>query len=224
MGRLAKEASESGVDGAPRTVRLRARETWHPPPELPMSATLISSETNRFSVIPVTGRCNRADMSEEKLGYTLCEDCRGRGIEPGENVCRTCDGTGVVAVFAGPPVVGMPLVESPFKRRRFPRYYADLPLKLRNQQEQAFVGRCVEIAEGGFGSVLPYGIPVGSEVTAQVSIPTLAIVLSPKAMVRNQKGLRHGFEFALLTTSERAAIRQFCSGLMVQSDDGRVDS
>jgi len=163
-------------------------------------------------------------MIEEKLGYTLCEGCHGRGIEPDETFCPTCNGTGVVAVFKEPPVVGTPPVESPFKRRRFPRYYTDLPLKLRNQQGQNFIGRCVEIAEGGFGAVLPYGIPAGSQVAAQVSIATHTTVLTPKAIVRNQKGLRHGFEFVSLADSERAAIRQFCSGLMIQSDDGRVAS
>jgi len=163
-------------------------------------------------------------MIEEKLGYTLCEHCRGRGMEPDATLCPSCNGTGVVAVFKGPPVVATTPVESPFKRRRFPRYYTDLPLQLRNQQGQNFVGRCVEIAEGGFGAVLPYGISAGTEVAAQVSIPTHTNILAPKAIVRNQKGLRHGFGFVFLADAERAAILQFCSGLMIQSDDGHAAS
>ena len=163
-------------------------------------------------------------MTEEKLGYTLCDSCRGRGIGADETLCPICNGTGVVAVFREPPAVGTPPVESPFKRRRFPRYYTDLPLRLRNQQGQNFIGRCVEIAEGGFGAVLPYGIPAGTEVAAQVAIPTHTAVLAPKAIVRNQKGLRHGFGFLSLADAERVAIRQFCSGLMIQSDDGHAAS
>lgn len=162
-------------------------------------------------------------MNEEKIGYTRCQDCGGTGTKPDETSCPTCEGTGLVVVFKAPTVLGTPPVESS-KRRQFPRHHTDLPIRLRDQRGQDFVGRCVVIAEGGFGAVVPEPIPAGSEVTVQVSIPTHTAVLKAQAVVRNQKGLRHGFEFAFLADSERAAIRHFCSELMLQSDNGRIDS
>lgn len=162
-------------------------------------------------------------MNDEKIGYTPCVDCGGTGTQPDETSCTTCEGTGLVAVFKEPTVLGTPPVETS-TRRQFPRHHTDLPIRLLNERGQDFVGRCVVLAEGGFGAVLPNPIPAGSEVTAQVCIPTHPTDLTVQAVVRNQKGLRHGFRFVSLGDAERAAIRQFCRGLMVQSDDGRVDS
>jgi len=162
-------------------------------------------------------------MNQEKIGYTPCEDCSGTGTQPDETSCTTCEGTGLVVVFKGPAVPGTPPVDSS-QRRHLPRHHTDLPIRLLNEEGQDFVGRCVVIAEGGFGAVLPNPIPAGSEVTAQIPIPTHPTDLTVQAIVRNQKGLRHGFRFASLTDAERAVIKQFCTGLTVQSDDGRVDS
>lgn len=162
-------------------------------------------------------------MNQEKIGYTICEDCRGTGKKSDERSCTHCEGTGWVAVFREPSVVSTPPVKSS-ERRRFPRYYTDLPVTLRDQQEQEFAGRCTIVAEGGLGAILPQPIPAGSMATLQLSIPTHVTVLTVRAVVRNQKGLRHGFEFVSLTDSERVAIRRFCHGLMTQSDDGRSDS
>ena len=162
-------------------------------------------------------------MNQEQIGYTRCEDCRGTGIKPDETPCMTCEGTGLVVVLKESTVPGTPPVETS-KRRQFPRHHTDLPIRLRNQRGQNFVGRCVVIAEGGFGAILPDPIPAGSEVIVEVSIPAHVTVLKARAVVRNQKGLRHGLGFVSLTDSERVAIRQFCKGLMIQSDDGGVDS
>jgi PilZ domain len=164
-------------------------------------------------------------MNQEKIGYTRCEDCGGTGTKPDEMPCTTCEGTGLVVVCKEPLVLGMRPVESSKRRRQFPRHYTDLPIQLRNQQGQDFAGRCIVIAEGGFGAVLPDPIPAGSMVTVQVSIPTHATALKAQAIVHSQKGLRHGFGFVSLGDSERVALRRFCDGLMIQSDDERrVDS
>ena len=168
-------------------------------------------------------RIVQGTMNQEKIGYTRCEDCGGTGTMPDEASCTTCEGTGLVVVFKEPTVPGMRPVESS-KRRQFPRHYTDLPIRLRNQRGQDFAGRCIVIAEGGFGAVLPDPIPAGSMVTVQVSIPTHATALKAQAIVHSQKGLRHGFGFVSLADAERAALKQFCDGLMIQSDDGRVDS
>ena len=125
-------------------------------------------------------------------------------------------------MFKQPGVVNISQAR-PSERRRFPRYYTDLSVRVRNQQEQEFAGRCTIVAEGGLGAILPEPIPTGSMVTLQFSIPPDATVVTVQAVVRNQKGLRHGFEFASLTDAEGAAISQFCSTLMTQSDDGSAD-
>lgn len=166
-------------------------------------------------------------MDPEPIGRTPCETCRGTGTSVDGTACPACHGTGLMKVFKPPTVPGAPAAApagSSTRRRRFPRYYADLPIGLRDQQEREFAGRCVVIAEGGLAAVLPEPIRAGSVVTLQLSIPTHPTVLEVLAVVRNQLGLRHGFEFVSLTDSERAAMRQFCSGLMVQSEVERVVS
>ena len=158
-------------------------------------------------------------MNQEKIVYTRCEDCHGTGKKPDEMYCMNCVGTGWVAVFKEPTVLDMRPVQSS-ERRRFPRYYTDLRLKLRNQQQQEFVGRCIIVAEGGLGAILPHSIPAGSKVMLKFSTSGQETALTVRAVVRNQRGLSHGFEFVALTDSERIAIKQFCDGLMPQSDNG----
>ncbi len=156
-------------------------------------------------------------MQSQLIGHTPCQDCCGTGKSRGGALCSACEGTGLVAVFQQPTTV-ITAPARPSNRRRFPRYYTDLPITLRDQQEQESVGRCVVIAEGGLAAVLPEPIPPGSVVVLRLSIPPHPTILEVWAVVRNQLGLRHGFEFVSLTDSGRLAIRQFCSGLMIQSE------
>ena len=158
-------------------------------------------------------------MNKHRIGYTRCEDCRGTGKKADETPCAHCEGTGRVAVFAEPTLRNTATVPSS-DRRRFPRYYTDLHVKLLDRQEQAFTGRCTIIAEAGLGAILTQPFTTGSVLTFQLSIPTHAIVLTVQAVVRNQKGLRHGFEFVSLSDSERAVIKRFCDGLVPQADYG----
>jgi len=162
-------------------------------------------------------------MSEEIIGYTRCEDCTGTGKRSDETLCASCWGTGWATVLK-PPAAIITSPAQPSERRRFHRYYTDLRLRLRNEQAQEFAGRCTIIAEGGLGAILPEPIPVGALVTLELSLPPDMTVLTVQSVVRNQKGLRHGFEFVTLTDAERTTIRQFCVGLMSQSDEGRQDS
>jgi len=171
-------------------------------------------------------RCNKICLpfrvlivNENRIGYTRCEDCRGTGKKDDETSCVNCGGTGWVAVFTEPTVRSTQPVPSS-DRRRFTRYYTDLRVELLDQEEQAFAGRCTIVAEGGLGAILPQAFPTGSVVRLQLSIPTHAAALTVRAVVRNQKGLRHGFEFLSLTDSERVAIKKFCNRLMPQADYG----
>jgi len=158
-------------------------------------------------------------MNQERsgpIGYTPCEECRGTGKKADETSCTNCWGTGLVAVFQQPTTASTPPVQ---ERRRFPRYNTDLPVRLRDQQEQEFAGRCVVLGEGGLAAILSELLPLSSVVTLRLSIPAHPTALQPYAVVRNQLGLRHGFEFLSLTNSERVAVRQFCNGLRTQSDE-----
>ncbi len=150
----------------------------------------------------------------EYLGETQCEQCGGTGKKPEGESCPRCWGTGLLPVFKQHPA-STPAVQSS-ERRRFPRYYTDLPVRLRNQQE--VTGRCLIISEAGVAAILPKPVPTGSVVTLQLPIPILhPAVLETLAVVRNQIAPRHGCEFVSLKDTEREAIRQFCNGLVAQS-------
>lgn len=157
-------------------------------------------------------------MDPEAIGRTRCEQCAGTGKADDATACPVCEGTGLVPAFKQPPVFDTPPAGQS-RRRRFARYYTDLPLILRDQQEREFAGRCVVIAEDGLAAVLPEPIAAGAVVTLELPIPTHPTVLQVWAAVRSQVGLRHGFEFVSLTEPERAAIRTFCSGLMIRSEE-----
>lgn len=164
-------------------------------------------------------------MNPEPIGHTRCGTCGGTRTTHDEMPCPTCNGTGLVEVFPAPPAPSTQPAGptgSSNRQRRFPRYYTDLPLALRDQQEREFTGRCVVIAEGGLAAVLSEPITVGSVVTLRLSVPCPPTVLEAWAIVRNQVGLRHGFEFVSLPDPEREVIRQFCCGLTIQSEPGPV--
>ncbi len=155
-------------------------------------------------------------MTSEPIGHTPCTECRGIGKNDDETTCQTCQGAGLVAVF------GTQSGASP--KRRFSRYYTDLPITIRDQREREIAGRCVVIAEGGLAAILPESVPVGSVVKLQLHLPTCPTALSPWAIVRNELRLHHGFEFVSLTDLERAAVRRFCSSLEIQWDVDRGHS
>ena len=181
----------------------------------------LSNDCDTLSLQQLKAAVQDTIMNQERsgpIGYTPCEACRGTGKKADETSCMNCWGTGLVAVFKQPTTVSAPPVQ---KRRRFPRYYTDLPVRLRDQQSQEFAGRCVVIGEGGLAAILSELVPPCSMVTLRLSIPAHPTALEPHASVRSQLGLRHGFEFLSLTNSERVAIRQFCNGLRTQSDDRR---
>jgi len=156
-------------------------------------------------------------MDSEAIGTTRCGQCAGTGKTDDETACPVCEGTGLVLAFKQAPALDTPPAR-PSRRRRFVRYYTDLPLRLRVQGERELAGRCVVIAEGGLAAVLPEPIAAGAVVTLELPVPTHPTVLRAWAVVRNQIGLRHGFEFLSLTDPERVAIRTFCSRLMIQSE------
>lgn len=109
------------------------------------------------------------------------------------------------------------------RRRRFPRYHADLPLRIRDPLERNLDGHCVVLSEGGLGGTVAETLAVGGVVQLQFQVPTHPALFEVWAIVRDHGGLHHGFEFVFLSDLERAAIRRFCAGLTIQSEPGRAD-
>ncbi|HYY70617.1 MAG TPA: PilZ domain-containing protein [Terriglobales bacterium] len=150
-------------------------------------------------------------MEPEPIGYTRWGQCGGTGKNDGGTACSVCEGTGLMPVFRpSRPRKDVPAVYS--TQRRFPRYYTDLPIRVR-EQERELGGRCAIIAENGIGVILPKPFPAGSVITVQLPVPTNPTAVEALGVVRNQSGLRHGIEFVSLTDSERGSIQQFCAGL-----------
>ncbi len=147
-------------------------------------------------------------MGSLPMGSTPCEKCRGRGKTDDEAPCPDCEGTGLVAV--------KPRIE----RRRLPRYWASLPITVRNRLEHDLEGHSNAISEGGISVTLPEPITVGSVVLLQFTVPTHPTKLRLWAVVRHLIGLQHGLEFVSITEGERISLRQFCSGLTRQSPSG----
>ncbi|MFZ3211604.1 MAG: PilZ domain-containing protein [Terriglobales bacterium] len=98
-------------------------------------------------------------------------------------------------------------------RRRFPRYRTNLPVRVRDRQERAYVGHCFVIAEAGLGASLPEPISVGSMVQLLFAVPGQSTPLKVLALVRNQIDREHGFEFLSLTDADRQSIKEFCDQL-----------
>jgi len=158
----------------------------------------------------------------EYIGDTQCDECGGTGKKPEGKSCPRCWGAGLLPVFREPTASKPPVRSS--ERRRFPRYYTDLPIRVRTQQEEELAGRCVVISEAGVAVILPKPIPAGGVVKLQLQIPNShPATLETWALVRNQVAVRHGCEFISLTDSERETITHFCDGLVAQSG-GRRDS
>ena len=171
----------------------------------------------------MVGSCEATTIDRKIIGYTTCADCRGTGKKSDETPCPNCGGTGWIEVFKEPP---LPSKRPPqwSERRRFPRYYTDFRIAVRHHEEPEFAGRCTTIAEGGLGAVLLQTVPVGKAVTLGLHLSIHATAMTVQAVVRNQRGLRHGFEFVSLADPERVAIKQFCDEQIPETDDGRSDS
>ena len=148
-------------------------------------------------------------MGSTPLGYTTCEDCRGRGKKDDSAPCPRCEGTGMAVCEPRGPENQERWTTG---KRRFPRYLTNLPLTV-SLGERALEGYCNQIAEGGLGALLPEPVPTSRVVALQFVVPSRPTELHVQAVVRYQIGFQHGLEFASLNEGERLAILQFCREL-----------
>ena len=101
-------------------------------------------------------------------------------------------------------------------QRRHPRYRADFPLNASVLRESGYLqlsGRCGDLGHGGLGAVLNAEVAKDEVLSLEFSLPGVPTPLVVRAIVRNSKGLMHGFEFLGLSPEQQAAIDNFCATL-----------
>jgi hypothetical protein len=102
------------------------------------------------------------------------------------------------------------------RRRKFPRYRANLPITLTLLGPAGYVtieGHCTELAEGGLGVMVSADLVSGEIVSLKLWIPNLKEPLALRAVVRRRAGLSYGLEFVSILPEQSQPIRTFCGGL-----------
>jgi hypothetical protein len=102
------------------------------------------------------------------------------------------------------------------RRRKFPRYRANLPTTLTFLGQAGYVtmeGHCTELAEGGLGVMVSADLVNGEIVSLKLWIPNLKEPMALRAVVRRRAGLSYGLEFVSILPDQCEAIRTFCGGL-----------
>lgn len=112
--------------------------------------------------------------------------------------------------FSGPfNLVVKPKHEQPKDFRMFRRASIELPVKLHLTEGQLIQARSADLSAGGVGAIIRNGLPVVFKAeTATVTIESGRNSVSLLARLCYQSGLRHGFEFLNVSTTEREAIRR----------------
>jgi hypothetical protein len=104
------------------------------------------------------------------------------------------------------------LQAQPTVKRRFPRYRLDLPvvatIEHKNAPTTFILGRCHVLNEGGVSALLTQPLVPGTKVTL-----CLWNLITVDAVVRDVRGLEHGFEFVTASDAQRQEIEQLCDKL-----------
>jgi c-di-GMP-binding flagellar brake protein YcgR len=103
------------------------------------------------------------------------------------------------------------LARAPHERRQFPRFRAEMRVEVfRRGADRALKGSVADISEGGIGAQLVGELPVGDDVTLEVSGSPLLRPVRATATVRNRNGARCGFQFTALSREQRTLITAAC--------------
>lgn len=100
--------------------------------------------------------------------------------------------------------------------RRFSRYRFDARIQLsvfREGVTTKFWGRTDELSLDGIGATISGELQAGEVVSMEFSLPLPPHTIKLRAVVRYSKGLRHGFEFLVVTEEQRLLLRQMCVAL-----------
>ncbi|HET7871990.1 MAG TPA: PilZ domain-containing protein [Terriglobales bacterium] len=103
--------------------------------------------------------------------------------------------------------------ESGPDQRRWTRHRIDARLKVTFQSEKgptSVFGRANILGQGGMGVFIPASIPVGANVSLEVSFPYSPAEVRLEAVVRNGEGFRYGLEFLDVREEVRNVIVKNC--------------
>jgi hypothetical protein len=100
--------------------------------------------------------------------------------------------------------------------RRYSRFPIDLRIKVRAFQNGEFStswGRSTELGEDGIGGTLTGNFETGEIVSLELPLPLTSYPLTIRGVVRYRNGQRYGFEFLIISDSQRDIIRRVCEML-----------
>jgi hypothetical protein len=98
--------------------------------------------------------------------------------------------------------------ETPPDRRRHPRFRLSVPLTIRCADGATIQAISMEVSESGLSAITAQSLNIGDTVELE---PIVASKLS--AVVRQNVGKVHGFEFLNLTSEQAYRIRERCKML-----------
>ena len=97
--------------------------------------------------------------------------------------------------------------------RRFSRFGFDARVQLsvfREGVTTQYWGRAGELSQDGIGATLSGELQTGEVVTLEFPLPVPPYLIKVRAVVRYTNGLRHGFEFLVVSDEQRLTLHQLC--------------
>lgn len=97
--------------------------------------------------------------------------------------------------------------------RRCSRYLFDARIQLsvfREGVTTKYWGRTGELSQDGLGATLSGELQTGEVVSLEFPLPLPPHSIQVRAVVRYNKGLRHGFEFLVMSHEQRLVLHQLC--------------
>ncbi len=110
-------------------------------------------------------------------------------------------------------------------KRRHPRVPVDVRMVVRvttSAVTTRFKARSVDISESGLACRIPEELTDGQAVTLEFALPLCPEVFKVQAVVRHQKGSRHGFEFVKLPAQQKELIKKVLEALPNLRGDTRA--
>jgi len=99
------------------------------------------------------------------------------------------------------------------RQRRFSRYRFDARIQLsvfRDGVTTRYWGRAGELSQDGIGATLSGELHTGEVVSLEFNLPLEPYSIKLRAVVRYGNGLRHGFEFLVMSDEQRVVLHQLC--------------
>jgi hypothetical protein len=101
----------------------------------------------------------------------------------------------------------------PSPTRRYPRFAADLRIKVRAYRDGQFStcwGRSTELGCDGMGATLTGDLEAGEIVSLEIPLPLSPQPIKIRAAIRYRQGQHYGFEFLLINQAQSEAVNRAC--------------